>query len=66
VIEESCEEEGLDASQIAILLKEFDIHASLYGGAGVCLSEDGDLLSQWIVSACHRQFSAMRSSLASS
>ena len=47
VIEESCKDQGLDASQIAIVLKEFDAQASLYGAAGVCLSEDGDQLSQW-------------------
>jgi hypothetical protein len=47
VIIECCHERGLDASQLNIVLREFDTINSMYGAAGLCLSEDGDMLSQW-------------------
>jgi hypothetical protein len=47
VIEECCSERGLSASQLGVVLSEFDTITSMYGAAGICLSEDGDMLSQW-------------------
>jgi hypothetical protein len=47
VIEECCQEKGLNPSQLSMVLKLFDAATSRLGGAGICLSENGDLLSQW-------------------
>jgi hypothetical protein len=47
VVEECCNDGGLSASQLGVVLKEFDTFTSMHGAAGICLSEEGDLLSQW-------------------
>ena len=47
VVEKSCNERGLSASQLEVVLREFDTITSLYGFAGVSLSEEADMLSQW-------------------
>ncbi|MEY9543641.1 hypothetical protein ABIE85_006701 [Bradyrhizobium diazoefficiens] len=44
---ERCERENLYPALIERALKFFDLGASRLGAAGFCMSEEGDLLSQW-------------------
>lgn len=47
VFEDFCDDRGLSASQLQVVLRMYDALFRNYGFAGVCLSEDGDVLSQW-------------------
>src|SRR5271154_3613127 len=38
---------GMQLIQRGLLLEQFDGLLEYFGAVGVCLSEDGDLLSQW-------------------
>jgi hypothetical protein len=44
---ERCENEGMHPVELERLLSAFDFGAERMGAAGFCMSEDGDLLSQW-------------------
>tara|TARA_E500000318_G_C3537528_1_gene203274 strand:+ start:311 stop:1174 length:864 start_codon:yes stop_codon:yes gene_type:complete len=47
VMSELCDEQKVKEADKVRLLSEFDRVASFIGAAGFCLSEEGDLLSQW-------------------
>jgi hypothetical protein len=42
-----CDEKSVSASNQNALLRHLDSLIAFSGGAGFCMSEDGDLLSQW-------------------
>jgi hypothetical protein len=44
---ERCEAESMHPVELERLLSAFDFGAERMGAAGFCMSEDGDLLSQW-------------------
>ena len=41
------QEEGLDGDNLQRIMKQLDSHLKFSSAIGFCLSEDGDLLSQW-------------------
>lgn len=47
LLDERCQQEGFHPLQMERLLSHFDFGATRLGAAGFCMSEDGDLLSQW-------------------
>ncbi|HAI30413.1 MAG: hypothetical protein CMO07_03785 [Thalassospira sp.] len=47
VLSDLCDKHGIDVADKARLLSIFDNVVSFFGAAGFCLSEEGDLLSQW-------------------
>jgi Protein of unknown function (DUF2971) len=47
VFEDFCKDRGLSTSQLQVVLRMYDALFCYYGFAGVCLSEEGDMLSQW-------------------
>lgn len=47
VVKTYCEEMHLSSGHIEQLLSRLDVCLRVCGAAGLCLSEDGDLLSQW-------------------
>lgn len=47
ILSQLCDEQKVENSDKLRLLSEFDRVASFVGAAGFCLSEEGDLLSQW-------------------
>ena len=44
---QQCKERGLSAYDQSRLLEELDLVSAVFGGAGFCMSQEGDLLSQW-------------------
>ena len=42
-----CKDEGISASDQNELLRHLDVVIAMAGYAGFCMSEEGDLLSQW-------------------
>ncbi len=47
VFEDFCKDRGLSPFQLQLVLRMYDGMFCYYGFAGVCLSEEGDMLSQW-------------------
>jgi hypothetical protein len=47
ILAECCEDRGLSWFEAHEILTEFDAVLAFLGAAGFCMSEDGDLLSQW-------------------
>jgi hypothetical protein len=47
ILSECCEDCGLRSYEATEILMEFEPVLSFLGAAGFCMSEDGDLLSQW-------------------
>lgn len=47
VFEDFCNDRGLSASQLQVVLRMYNALFRYYGFAGVCLSEEGDMLSRW-------------------
>ena len=47
VFTQYCDEKNVSASDQNELLKHLDVVIAAAGGAGFCMSEEGDLLSQW-------------------
>lgn len=47
VVQSYCDEKNIDFFKRNILLEQLDHLIAFIGGAGICLSQEGDLLSQW-------------------